>query len=59
MMGRTTFVLADENGVEIATVEADYNTPPAGNLVTITNREGNDGTHTAIIDNLRSRPPTR
>ncbi len=47
-----SFVISDLNGMVLASVQSDYNRAPAGTLVTITNREGNDGQHTLTIDNL-------
>lgn len=48
-----TFVVTDDaTGQVVASVASDFSDPAAGNLVTISNREGNDGQHTATNDNV-------
>ena len=48
-----TFTVTDHaTGQVMASVAANFTDPAVGNLVTITNREGNEGDHTATVSNV-------
>jgi hypothetical protein len=48
-----TFTVTDHaTGQVMASVAANFTDPAVGNLVTITNREGNEGVHTATVSNV-------
>ena len=48
-----TFIVRDDStSAVVASLSSDFSNPAAGNLVTFSDREANDGIHTSTIDNV-------